>query len=393
MMSLILLVPILVAGGVLLWKYLPSDPPTTDPGAEGAKYVGISTETMLPLSSNDRNNVFWTSESGSGGVSTSTAPVNFPSLLRLGNGFAAPDKDSIVLLDKEIREANTFPVPGLGTGTQSTSGSSPNHEYGAFAFNKGNSEFPDARMVVAVDREGVRSVDRDYEVSALTACDSGEIKWIEFIPEDNEAIGDKGKATKVTWSRGGEIATSDIRWEFHKRIGHESQLSCDSSPSVIISEDDSGNPVSLVLQDRGAETEVERVVELPRIQPSAMARFSKVIDNTLYSLDRENVLSAVDLKEGKLIYSHQLDVQGPSPVSITFEGGRAFVVVRPDQFNNKQAVLPVDLKNPQRTGEMVPLAGYDEMSQKTKLTRMGDSFRIATTVLPKEVDGARDLDP
>lgn len=383
---LILLTLILVAGPILLWKHIPATPRITESGAEEAQYIGISTETNGPLTLTDRNNIFWTSESGEGGVYYSTVPVYFPSLLRVGKGFAFPDRDSIILVDQDLHEKRRFPVSGLGTGTQSASANSPNYMHGVFLFNTGDSTSSNSRKVVAVGSGGARSIDRENYLSALTACNNGTIKWIEFLPWNKEAIDGKGVAQIVTWTPDGEIETSDIIWDFQYEPGHENQLACDSSSHIIISEDNDGKPVSLLLKSLGEKTEVESKVDLPEIPPPAMARFSKVIQGTLYSLDKDNVLTAVDIRTGSIKYRETLDVKGPSPVSVTFDKDIAYLVVRPDHFENKQAVLPVDLKNPQCVGEVVPLMGYDEISQKSRLERLGNSFMVATSVLPIDVD-------
>lgn len=380
----IVLVLVLVAGVFLLREFLPSEPKTAGPGSAEAQYVGISTETIGKLTETDRNNIFWTSDSGEGGVAFSTAPVYFPSLLRIGQGFAAPDRDAIIWVDQDLQNKKSFPVPGLDIGMQSTMSTSLDYSHGAFTFSKGDADFPDAKKVVAVTANEARSTDREHYVSALTACNNGVIKWIEFLPYDNKEVESRGTAQIVTWSPDGDIETSHIPREFLYAPPNENQLSCDSSSHTIVSEDDNGNPVSLRLESRGKETVVKDETELPDIPPPAMARFATVFDNTLYSLDKEDVLTAVDLKEGTLQYREPLDVTGPSPVSVTFEHDRAYVVVRPDEFENKQAVLPVDLEKPHCTGKIVPLIGYDENSQKSKFERLGDSFMVTTNALPKE---------
>lgn len=384
--AILLTLTLLAAGSILLWKYLPSAPKTTGDGAENAAFIGISTETSGSLTLNDRNNLFWTSESGSGGVAFSTAPTYFPSLLRIGRGFATPDENSILLVDQNLQEKKLLPVPDLKVGTQSASANSLDHSHGAFLFNTSDSTRSNAGKVVAVSPNGARSIDREEHVSALTACNDGTIKWIEFLPQDSEKVGGAGTAKIVTWSSNGAVETSDILWNFHYEPGHANHLSCDSSSSTIISEDENGKPISLILENHGKETSVKNTVALPSIPPPAMARFSTVFQNTLYSLDKENILTAVNISTGDLEYSQPLNISGPSPISITFEGHRAFLVTRPDRFENKQAVLTIDLKNPRCTGEEIPLTGYDETSQKSKIERLGDSFMATTTTLPKSPD-------
>lgn len=384
--AVLLTLILLAAGSIFLWKHSPSTPKTTRAGTENSDFIGISTETSGSLTSSDRNNLFWTSQSGSGGVAFSAAPTYFPSLLRVGAGFATPDENSILIVDQDLQKKKLLPVPDLKVGTQSASTNSLDQSQGAFLFNTSDSNSPDTGKVVAVSSNSVRSIDRGKHISALTACNDGTIKWIEFSPQDSEKVGSNGTAKIVTWSRSGEINTSDIIWKFSYEPGHENHLSCNSPSSAIISEDKDGKPISLILEDHGEKTLVKKTITLPTTPPPAMARFSTVFRDTLYSLDKESRLTAVNINIGTLEYSEQLNVDGPSPISITFEKDKAFLVIRPDKFENKQAVLPINLKNPRCTGEAVRLYGYDETSQKSKIERLGDSFMATTTVLPKSPD-------
>lgn len=384
--AVLLTLILLAAGSIFLWKHSPSTPKTTRAGTENSDFIGISTETSGSLTSSDRNNLFWTSQSGSGGVAFSAAPTYFPSLLRVGAGFATPDENSILIVDQDLQKKKLLPVPDLKVGTQSASTNSLDQSQGAFLFNTSDSNSPDTGKVVAVSSNSVRSIDRGKHISALTACNDGTIKWIEFSPQDSEKVGSNGTAKIVTWSRSGEINTSDIIWKFSYEPGHENHLSCNSPSSAIISEDKDGKPISLILEDHGEKTLVKKTITLPTTPPPAMARFSTVFRDTLYSLDKESRLTAVNINTGTLEYSEQLNVDGPSPISITFEKDKAFLVIRPDKFENKQAVLPINLKNPRCTGEVVRLYGYDETSQKSKIERLGDSFMATTTTLPKSPD-------
>ena len=384
--AVLLTLILLAAGSIFLWKHSPSTPKTTRAGTENSDFIGISTETSGSLTSSDRNNLFWTSQSGSGGVAFSAAPTYFPSLLRVGAGFATPDENSILIVDQDLQKKKLLPVPDLKVGTQSASTNSLDQSQGAFLFNTSDSNNPDTGKVVAVSSNSVRSIDRGKHISALTACNDGTIKWIEFSPQDCEKVGSNGTAKIVTWSRSGEINTSDIIWKFSYEPGHENHLSCNSPSSAIISEDKDGKPISLILEDHGEKTLVKKTITLPTTPPPAMARFSTVFRDTLYSLDKESRLTAVNINTGTLEYSEQLNVDGPSPISITFEKDKAFLVIRPDKFENKQAVLPINLKNPRCTGEAVRLYGYDETSQKSKIERLGDSFMATTTTLPKSPD-------
>lgn len=382
-MSVILCLILVTAISFVAWRSLSSNPAITTSGSDNATFVGISTETSGSLTSNDRNNLFWTAEAGLGGVAFSTAPTYFPSLIRIEEGFATPDEDSIFVVNEQLQEKAHFPISGLGIGTQIASAGSPNFHHGAFLFNIGDSSNPNRVKVVAISTNGTRSTDRDKHASALTACDNGTIKWLEFLPNDINNVDGEGTATLVSWSTSGTIEATVIPWSFFTEPGPENHLSCDSSPATIVSEDKNGNPISIQLEYRDGIPSVRNQLPLPPTQPPAMSRFSSIINDTLYSLDKQNTLSAVNIKTGALVYRQSLMIDGPSPVSITFENSHAFLVFRPNNLHNKQAVLPIDLERPNCTGPITPLVGYDESSQKSKLERLGDSFKVATAVLPK----------
>src|SRR5699024_5653736 len=107
-------------------------------GIEEASYVGLSTELMIPSRGSDRNNIFWSSKIGSGGVALSTAPIIFPSFVRLGSGFAVPGAESIIFVDSDLRAKKRFTASNLRPEVQATSASSANHRHGAFVFNIAN---------------------------------------------------------------------------------------------------------------------------------------------------------------------------------------------------------------------------------------------------------------
>lgn len=383
----VLLITAVIVGSLLIWKSTENSETSETRKSQTATFVGVSTETAGNLTSNDRYNIFWTSEAvDEGAVAFTTAPVYFPSLFRIETGFAIPDSDSILLLHQNLRDKDVYPIPGLNTGTQSSSASSSNRKHGVYLFNIGNSTAPNARKLISFNSDRFRIVDREKYASALTACDDGTVKWLEFTPDNTTAAQGPGTAQIVTWRADDTLEFSKISWEFSREPGHENQLSCTSSLSRIISEDDSGNPLVLLLEDRGKVTHVKDEIKISNPSLPAMARFSTVFQETFYSFDEQNNLTAIDLATGRLIYKKQIDVKGPSPVSITFDNDYAFLVIRPDRFDNKQAVLPIDLKNPQCTGAVTPLLGYEDTSQISKIKRLGDSFMVATSVLPKDSD-------
>ena len=111
-----------------------------------------------------------------------------------------------------------------------------------------------------------------------------------------------------------------------------------------------------------------------------------------YSFNKDNTLTAVDLKTGQLIYSKVLDTKGSLPLSVTFENGNAYFIVRPEYLEQKQAVLPINLNDPSCSGELTPLEGYDKTSLKTRVRRLGDSSMVVTSILPTSSDTSIECD-
>ncbi|MBZ8177965.1 hypothetical protein GSS88_09230 [Corynebacterium sp. 3HC-13] len=182
----------------ILWLRGSKDQKIPNDGMKNSTYIGISTETIGPLTDSDRNNVFWSSKNGNGGTAFSLTPTYFPSIIRIGKSFAVPDENSIHLVDEKLNLHKTFPVTGLGIGTQSTSSVSDNRQSGAFLFNTGSTTSPHSVKVVSVNSNGIRSIDRKDHISSPTACDNGILKWIEFIPDDGDLNEDRGTASIVT---------------------------------------------------------------------------------------------------------------------------------------------------------------------------------------------------
>lgn len=386
------LVIVLATTSFFLWRFLPSEPKLSTNQERDARYIGVSVDAGGNQLSSDRSNLFWTTNSAKGGVAATTAPVYFPSILRIGKGFATPDENSILWLSNDLQERTRHSVPGLAKGKQRFSANSPNHQHGLFTFNTGTADNSAQTKAVAVNKRGIRTIDRKHSLSALTPCDNGDMRWLEFYPTNKNEPAGPGTAKLVTWTADGHINEAKVAWDFPHEPAHENTLSCDSSKSIIMSEDGAGKPISLLLEEKnsGFNVTVRKQASLAPTTPSAKARFSTVQENVFYSLDKENKLTAVDLKTGKLIYSQALNTKGDSPLSISFEDDNAYLVVRPENFGHQQAVLPINLKKPSCFGEITPLVGYDELSFKSRLRKLGDSSMMVTSILPTGDDASID---
>ena len=273
---LIPLVAVLAIASLLLWNFLPPDPKLSTNQERDSRYVGVSSDTSGIQLSSDRNNVFWTANPAKGGVSHTTAPNFFPSILRISNGFAVPDENSILWLSDNLQETTKHSIPSLDTGTLKSSASSANHRQGLFTFNTGTGDAIARTEAVAINKDGIRSINRDHNLSSLTPCDSGDIKWIEYYPAKKSEPEGPGTAKMVTWTIDGNISERKIVWDFPREPAHENKLLCDSAESLIVSEDSDGNPISLLLEDQETRSSVtaKKQASLAHTAPPAKARFS-----------------------------------------------------------------------------------------------------------------------
>ncbi|KAB3519234.1 hypothetical protein GC425_09580 [Corynebacterium sp. zg254] len=377
----------LVIGGVYIWSSGPEKVPVPESDSATARtFVGISMETALPLNRSDKNNVFWSAEDGSGGRVHSIAPTYFPSIERIDDGFIAPDRDSIVIYDDKLNERNRFEVPDLGAGMQSFSKSSNNGQYAAFVFYESPADGDVKSQVVVANSEESRTTDLPRDIDGLTMCDDGTVRWVEFDPKNEKDKFGEGSLKVTSWGQEGEPTTIELANSFPSRPTDANLLPCGSGKGYILATDADGKRLAFPVLEGEQGLHIGSPGTIVDVEYPSLSRFDVVQGDVFYSLDGESFLTATDLNTGKLIYKHQLDVKGPNPVSVTYDNGKAFVVARPTEFDNGQAILPVDLKNPECVGELIRLRGYNEIPKKAYVKRFGESFMVVMNVLPVDKD-------
>ncbi|KAB1502747.1 hypothetical protein F7230_06950 [Corynebacterium sp. 320] len=377
----------LVIGAVYIWSSGPEKVPVPESDSATARtFVGISTETALPLNRADKNNLFWSAEDGSGGRVHSIAPTYFPSIERISDGFVAPDRDSIIIYDDKLNERQRFEVPELGAGLQSSSRVSNNGKYAAFSFHDSPAAGEVKTQIVVANSEESRTLDVPRDIDALTVCDDGTIRWIEFDPHDKKDEFGEGSLKVKTWGLGGEPTAIELAESLPSRPSSASLLPCGLEKGYILGHDADGKRLAFPVLEGEQGLHIGSPSTIVDVEYPSLSRFDVVQGDVFYSLDGESFLTATDLNTGKLIYKHQLDVKGPNPVSVTYDNGKAFVVARPTEFDNGQAILPVDLKNPECVGELIRLRGYNEIPKKAYVKRFGESFMVVMNVLPVDKD-------
>lgn len=348
-------------------------------------FVGISTELASKLDESDNNNVFWTSPDGGHGLSEALAPVYNPSLLRMNNGFIAPTDGGLVVFDGNLQVTQQLPVPEIGIGTMAGSSNSPDGSHGVFAFYSGDaqSDEPDARLIVLASENSVDAVHSPNLVQAVTSCDDGTARWIEYRPDSNSDPLGPGKAYLASWTPGEDIVSSAIDADFEVAPSAESSLSCDSSNSFVDSPNRAGDRsvIQITTEDDG-RPEIQSTQGLPAFPTANGSRFTHTEGVMLYTLSSNGELSKVDYSRGEVLYSERLDVSGPDILSATYEDESVYIVTRPDQSDNRQSVQRVSLENPSCISDRVTLEAYDTQSEESQKKRGESSYLAVQSILP-----------
>lgn len=192
-------------------------------------FIGISIDPIKNLSPNHAANLFALSADGSGGIFQELAPTYFPSIHR----------DSLVVVDASLKEVYRHEVARLSVGMQTQSARSPLHKSVAFSFNEGTAEVPYRHRIVSATEKTSASAMTDQRHFALTACDDGSTRWVEYFPDRGmeDPMG-PGSARIVTLQADGELSEIDVEWNFPDRPSAPIILSCEDPSAYIVSEED-----------------------------------------------------------------------------------------------------------------------------------------------------------
>lgn len=318
---------------------------------EDPTFIGITTDPIKNLSPDNSADIFALSADGSGGIIHELAPTYFPSMHRLGNGFIAPDENSLVLFDSSLKEVIRHEVPGLSVGMQSKSAQSPTHKNVAFSFNEGTAEAQYRHRIVAATEGTVVSTMTDQYIIALTACDDGSTRWVEYFPDlgIEDPVG-PGSISIMTLHANGQHDEMKIDWKFSHRPSRANVLNCNDSGAYIVTEEE-------ILHIKDKHSTPESIGQLPKLEFADRARFDAVSGQDYYAFTSAGMLTHINIPEGKIVYEHEIDLKDTHPVSITFDSGRAYVVTESDQ---DQGLLAIDLDDPTCVSEQLVLTGFNK---------------------------------
>ncbi|ALC06623.1 hypothetical protein CDES_11280 [Corynebacterium deserti GIMN1.010] len=345
-------------------------------------YVGFSNEAMGVLAKTDSANIFLSSADGEGNIVHRLAPTYFPSIERLGNGFIAPDEDSLVLFDASLNEIGRHDVAELGVAVQTSSAHSSNHQAAAFSFNEGTAENQYRHRIVAATMENATSIVTNQLPLALTACDDGSIRWIEFLPDSGmeDALG-PGKARIMRLTSAAEQREITIDWHFENRPGSATILHCSNENAYIDLGQDSGEILKVT---DSSKPEVMSI--LPPFAIADRGRFDYVFEEDYVAFNSSGILTRINVPKGNLVYSHALELNGDNPVSVTFDSDVAYIVVQPPNGAQDQSVYAIDLDDPTCISEKLELTGFDQTAYESRIERQGGSYIVIDTFMSIDPD-------
>lgn len=374
---------ILAGLGGLLWERLRQEQPDTSTGPLGDDaFIGISTEIASTLAGS-ANNIFWSSPSHEGGLKLQTPAVYNPAIHRVGDKFAVPGDNAILILDSDLNIVSELEVPELGVGILSSSSGSENGESAAFSFNVGNasSNQPDARRIVVTNNTSAHSIERPNLVQSVTSCDNGSARWIEYVPDDvNDPLGD-GKAYIGSWSPGTEVIVSEIDAEFQVAPSDETSLSCSGTASFVDAPTKEGDRYVLEVQTENDRTSISRKMQLPPFPISDGSRSIHTTGSKLFVVSADGELAKVDLARQEVEYIEAVPITGPGVLSATFDGNVVNLIVRPAELDHRQSLVQVRLDEPTCSSDPLPLNGYDAMPESKSIAPGASSYKATMTAL------------
>lgn len=356
-----------IVGVVATGCSTPAEPETID----NPVFIGISIDPIKNLSPNHAANLFALSADGSGGIFQELAPTYFPSIHRLGNGFIAPDRDSLVVVDASLKEVYRHEMARLGVGMQTQSARSPLHKSVAFSFNEGTAEAPYRHRIVSATEKTSASAMTDQRHFALTACDDGSTRWVEYFPDRGmEDPMSPGSARIVTLQADGELSEIDVEWNFPDRPSAPIILSCEDPSAYIVSEED-------IIYVKDEVSPAESIGKLPAYEIPDRARFDTVSGEDYFAFTSTGMLTRINIPQAKIVYAQSIDLDGKHPVSITFDSDRAYVVTSGD---SGESLLEIDLNDPTCTSDQLSLTGFNQLLTARK--PKPEPSIIIETILP-----------
>ncbi|SUD47887.1 Uncharacterised protein [Nocardia otitidiscaviarum] len=350
------------------------------PYAGPQDWVGISAELNPPINRHDQVSLLTISGLGQTTLA-GEYPIAFePTMERLGDGFAFPAGDRIVVVDKTLREVWST---GLDSGAALTrSAASPDGTEAAFAFNIGMDNNEIRHLLVRVSSSG--QAFREYvegDISGLSICRAGEVRWLAAAysasPSTvrlNRWTDDGGVQLGHPYDTGPTMARS----QSSLLCGDTAEL--DRGYAIVPADSKTDYRLLEIAGDGGPQPISDRTV--PRFPGDIQSKAWGVHHGVLYWVTREGSLVSVSLTGEPQARSVELPINGDVPISATFEDGAVYIVHYP---NDDRAVLRMsefDLDHEICKGTTLELANWRYQSTLASLRRGDSSFITITSILP-----------
>ncbi|GAA4791257.1 hypothetical protein FRX94_02360 [Corynebacterium canis] len=346
-------------------------------------FIGVSAEALKPLSNTDRNNVVLTSETGHELGLLQTQAVYFPSIERLGDYFAVPDEDHLLVLDKQLKLVRKLHIPGLGVGTLTNSHGSPNGNVAAFYFNDGNAEYRERHLMVLAEGDRVFSMHTRYKPDAVAACDDASIVWLEHFPESKDNTDGPGTTWMIHATIDGDVTEYEIPFAAEYSPTYHSSLNCLDEASYVVHYTDNDLLV-LKIELVNGKSEIVDQGTMPLPEAMQAGRYYHTSGSKYYVYGESGALHRFDLDSRTEDYSVVPLDDKFRRRSITIEGDTALIVATFEGFDFKQALSLVDLNNPQCVSRPIRLRGYDTPPKTFGDHLFSASHIVVDSILPIE---------
>ncbi|WP_196794482.1 hypothetical protein, partial [Corynebacterium timonense] len=271
-----------------------TEPPPIAEIAEDAptwQWVGLSTPVSGSLVSTNRNVVFAASDESVKPV-FKTAPVYYPSLQRLQDGYIVPDRDRIVFLDGSLQEKTSQRIPGLGFPTMATATGASNGEAAAWTFNVGNESQPYRRLIVSIVGESINTSVRDNVPSSVRSCDDGSVVWFE----QNDSVG--RTLTVARMGAEGEVVENAVPL-LQKGVVSEpfTALGCGDEKSYIAVANEQEGIDIFRLGNEEPPRSLDYVGSMSGLPSPGINRSTQVTEGKVRQFSQQGTISTVDLSQ------------------------------------------------------------------------------------------------
>lgn len=346
------------------------------------EWVALAVEANPPLEQYDQTSLLTASSEGQASLAGKYPVSNSPEMTRLGDGFAFPAGDRIIVVDKELRQIDQIALPDSGTLTFSAS--SADHSEAAFVFNIGVNGIETRNLVVHLSTSGASTDYVDGDISGLTICRSGELQWITGLRDS--PISARPSVRMDRWKSGNPIIEGSNYTIGTSTASPLSSIVCADDPTqdrgyAIIGSESHYRVLGFSPVGGPQPVSEERVQRLPG---EVQAKAWSVHEGRLYWVTWEGTLNSIALTGNPTPDSVELSLNGDVPISATFEENALYIVHYPESDETERQVSEFDLDTQGCKGTTTEITGWNHQSTEAKIKRLGASFVVIPTILPAD---------